>query len=56
MMTGFTDDPWLESAESFADCAGRYAELGFTDIVVHWPRPGTPWDADPRVIERIAPG
>ncbi|WP_346044438.1 LLM class flavin-dependent oxidoreductase [Actinomadura chokoriensis] len=53
-MTGFTDEPWLESPEAFADLAGRYAELGITEIVLHWPRPGTPWEADMKVFEAIA--
>ncbi|MBP2475407.1 alkanesulfonate monooxygenase SsuD/methylene tetrahydromethanopterin reductase-like flavin-dependent oxidoreductase (luciferase family) [Crossiella equi] len=29
----------LESAEAFADGVGRATELGFTDLVTHWPRP-----------------
>jgi alkanesulfonate monooxygenase SsuD/methylene tetrahydromethanopterin reductase-like flavin-dependent oxidoreductase (luciferase family) len=54
LLTGFTEEPWLESATAFEDLAGQYAELGITDIVIHWPRPGTPWDADMKVFERIA--
>lgn len=54
LLTGFTEEPWLASAESFADLAGRYAELGITDIVIHWPRPGTRWAADMKVFEAIA--
>ncbi|WP_067471447.1 LLM class flavin-dependent oxidoreductase [Actinomadura hibisca] len=55
LLTGFTGEPWLESPGAFADLAGRYAELGITDIAVHWPRPGTDWDADMKVFEAIAP-
>ncbi|MGW0519850.1 LLM class flavin-dependent oxidoreductase [Crossiella sp. NPDC003009] len=29
----------LSSPEAFADAVGRAAELGFTDLVTHWPRP-----------------
>jgi alkanesulfonate monooxygenase SsuD/methylene tetrahydromethanopterin reductase-like flavin-dependent oxidoreductase (luciferase family) len=54
LMTGFTDEPWLESVDAFQELAGRYAELGITDIALHWPRPGTQWDADPKVFEAIA--
>ncbi|MFA1544187.1 LLM class flavin-dependent oxidoreductase [Actinomadura monticuli] len=54
LMTGFTEEPWLESAGAFADLAGRYAELGITEIALHWPRPGTPFDADMKVFEAIA--
>ena len=55
LMTGFTDEPWLESPQAFADLAGRYGDLGFEEIVVHWPRPGTAWDADMKVFEAVAP-
>lgn len=54
LLTGFTDEPWLESAAAYDDLAGRYAELGITDVVIHWPRPGTEWDADMGVFEAIA--
>ncbi|MFD0689408.1 LLM class flavin-dependent oxidoreductase [Actinomadura fibrosa] len=54
LLTGFTDEPWLESAAAFDDLAGRYAELGITEIALHWPRPGTPWEADTKVFEAIA--
>ncbi len=54
LLTGFTGEPWLESPGAFADLAGRYAELGITEIVLHWPRPGSPFDADMKVFEAIA--
>jgi alkanesulfonate monooxygenase SsuD/methylene tetrahydromethanopterin reductase-like flavin-dependent oxidoreductase (luciferase family) len=54
LLTGFTDEPWLQSVEAYADLAGRYAELGITDVAVHWPRPGTQWDADMAVFEDVA--
>jgi alkanesulfonate monooxygenase SsuD/methylene tetrahydromethanopterin reductase-like flavin-dependent oxidoreductase (luciferase family) len=54
LLTGFTEEPWLASVGAFEDLAGRYADLGVTDVAVHWPRPGTPWDADPHVFEEIA--
>ncbi|MEV4255965.1 LLM class flavin-dependent oxidoreductase [Spirillospora sp. NPDC049652] len=54
LLTGFTGEPWLESAESYADLAGRYAELGITDIVLHWPRPDSDWAADMKVFESVA--
>ena len=53
LLTGFTDEPWLESVGAFEDLAGRYAALGITAIAVHWPRPGSEWDADPAVFEEI---
>lgn len=54
LLTGFTDEPWLESADAFADLAGRYAELGITDIAIHWPRPDSDWDCDPAVFAQVA--
>ena len=54
LLTGFTDEPWLASTAAYDDLAGRYAELGITDVAVHWPRPGTEWDADLDVFEAIA--
>ena len=44
----------LSSVGAFADCAGRAAELGFTDLVVHWPRADEPYAGDERVLEQIA--
>ncbi|HEY5224557.1 MAG TPA: LLM class flavin-dependent oxidoreductase [Microbacteriaceae bacterium] len=29
----------LESVDSFRDAVGRATELGFTDVITHWPRP-----------------
>ncbi|TIC79625.1 LLM class flavin-dependent oxidoreductase [Nocardioides sp. GY 10113] len=54
LLTGFSGEPWLESVGAYQDLAGRYAELGITDVAVHWPRPGTEWDADMAVFEAIA--
>ena len=31
--------PPVYSAAAFTDAAGRAAELGFTDVLLHWPRP-----------------
>ncbi|WP_199487726.1 LLM class flavin-dependent oxidoreductase [Actinomadura spongiicola] len=54
LLTGFSGEPWLESPGSFDDLAGRYAELGVTEIALHWPRPGSAFDADMKVFETIA--
>ncbi len=56
LLTGFTPDrdrP-LQSLDAFVDFAGRHVELGFTDIVVHWPIPDSVFAADEKVFERIA--
>ncbi|MGW4602443.1 LLM class flavin-dependent oxidoreductase [Streptomyces sp. NPDC004532] len=56
LLTGFTPDRGrpLESLDAFVDFAGRHQELGFTDLVVHWPIPDSDFAADEKVFERIA--
>ncbi|WP_222870287.1 LLM class flavin-dependent oxidoreductase [Actinomadura decatromicini] len=54
LLTGFSEEPWLDSTAAFDDLAGRYAELGVTEIVLHWPRPGSAFDADMKVFEAVA--
>ena len=44
----------LTSREAFADAAGRAAQLGFTDVVTHWPREQGPYAGDVRVLEQVA--
>jgi alkanesulfonate monooxygenase SsuD/methylene tetrahydromethanopterin reductase-like flavin-dependent oxidoreductase (luciferase family) len=53
VLVGHRERP-LASVEAFRDVAGRYAEAGFSDLVVHWPRPGEPFEADMAVLERVA--
>jgi hypothetical protein len=56
LLTGFTPDrdrP-LRSLDAFVDFAGRHQELGFTEIVIHWPIPDSDFAADQKVFERIA--
>ena len=33
----------LSASVAFAEMAGRAADLGFTDVVTHWPRPEDPY-------------
>lgn len=45
----------LKDMATFRDFVARYEELGFTDLVIHDPRPQDPfWDDDPSMIEQIA--
>ncbi|WP_369145358.1 LLM class flavin-dependent oxidoreductase [Streptomyces sp. R44] len=56
LLTGFTPDrngP-LESVDAFVDFAGRHRELGFTEIVIHWPIADSLFATDPTVFENIA--
>ncbi|MFD7391677.1 LLM class flavin-dependent oxidoreductase [Streptomyces sp. NPDC059852] len=56
LLTGFTPDRArpLGSLDAFVDFAGRHQELGFTEIVVHWPIPDSDFAADMKVFEQIA--
>lgn len=44
----------LESTGFFADQLGRAEELGFTDVVVHWPRNDDPYRGSVGVLEEVA--
>jgi alkanesulfonate monooxygenase SsuD/methylene tetrahydromethanopterin reductase-like flavin-dependent oxidoreductase (luciferase family) len=44
----------LSSFEAFVDWAGRYRELGITELILHWPVPDSPFAADQKVFERVA--
>ena len=44
----------LESLDLYTEMAGRAAELGFTDVVTHWPRPDSPYAGTERVLEEVA--
>jgi alkanesulfonate monooxygenase SsuD/methylene tetrahydromethanopterin reductase-like flavin-dependent oxidoreductase (luciferase family) len=54
-LTGF--DPaecWLDSVASYTDLAGRAAELGFTDVILHRARNTEPFLGNWRIFEDIA--
>ncbi|MDT0166669.1 LLM class flavin-dependent oxidoreductase [Actinotalea sp. AC32] len=44
----------LASVDVLEDAVGRAAGLGFTDLVVHWPRPDGVYAGDERVLEEVA--
>ncbi|MFF2007788.1 LLM class flavin-dependent oxidoreductase [Streptomyces sp. NPDC058195] len=54
LLTGFTPDRPLDSFDAFVDFAGTHFELGFTEIVIHTPIPGSDFAADEKTFERIA--
>jgi len=54
-LAGNTDERPLASVTAFTDFAGRYRDLGFTDLVFHHPRPDDPaWADNPEIVEAIA--
>ncbi|WP_439385507.1 LLM class flavin-dependent oxidoreductase [Amycolatopsis lexingtonensis] len=44
----------LSSVEAFRDAVGRAGELGFTDVISHWPRSSTPYEGREAVLEQVA--
>ena len=44
----------LASFEAFVDWAGKYREVGITELVLHWPIADSEFAADMKVFERIA--
>ncbi len=44
----------LESADLFTEMVGRAGELGFTDVVTHWPRPDGVYAGTEAVLEEVA--
>ena len=44
----------LSSADAFTDATGRAAALGFTDVVVHWPRRSGWYAGSEKVLETVA--
>ena len=44
----------LSSVTVFEEMVGRAGELGFTDVITHWPRPDGPYAGDVGVLEQAA--
>ncbi|HEX6312673.1 MAG TPA: LLM class flavin-dependent oxidoreductase [Acidimicrobiia bacterium] len=54
-LIGNTEGRPLASVDTFVEFAGRYAALGFTDLVFHHPVPGDPvWNEPETIVEDIA--
>jgi alkanesulfonate monooxygenase SsuD/methylene tetrahydromethanopterin reductase-like flavin-dependent oxidoreductase (luciferase family) len=43
VVTGPQLSPCLDSVDSFTDAVASYANVGVTDLVLHWPRPDGPF-------------
>ena len=44
----------MTSVDAFVDWAGRHAQLGVSELVLHWPLPDSVFDCDAAVFEKIA--
>lgn len=53
VVTGPQLSACTESSESFRDAIGRYAEVGATDLVLHWPRPQDPYAGSLDSFEKV---
>lgn len=54
-LIGNTDERPLTSVDEFVEFAGRYREMGFTDLVFHHPRADDPvWTEPEDMVERLA--
>jgi alkanesulfonate monooxygenase SsuD/methylene tetrahydromethanopterin reductase-like flavin-dependent oxidoreductase (luciferase family) len=51
VVTGPLLDPGYGSVASFRHTVGCYADAGATDLVVHWPRSGPPFEGDEAAFE-----
>jgi alkanesulfonate monooxygenase SsuD/methylene tetrahydromethanopterin reductase-like flavin-dependent oxidoreductase (luciferase family) len=44
----------MSSVDAFTDAVGRARELGFTDVITHWPRESSWYAGDEKVLEAVA--
>ena len=56
VLTGPRLTSGLSSLDEFEDTVGRFAAIGITDLVVHWPRASDPYRADHSIFEQIFAG
>jgi alkanesulfonate monooxygenase SsuD/methylene tetrahydromethanopterin reductase-like flavin-dependent oxidoreductase (luciferase family) len=54
LLDGLSNERPLASLDAFVDWAGRYRQLGITELVVHWPEPESLYNSDMKIFERIA--
>jgi len=54
LLDGLSNERPLVSLNAFVDWAGRYRDLGISELVVHWPEPDSLFDFDMTTFERIA--
>jgi alkanesulfonate monooxygenase SsuD/methylene tetrahydromethanopterin reductase-like flavin-dependent oxidoreductase (luciferase family) len=54
LLNGLSSEKPLTSLDRFVDWAGRYQELGMTELIVHWPEPNSLFETDMTTFETIA--
>lgn len=53
VLTGPRLDGGLDSIETFRATLAAYADVGVTDLVVHWPRPEPPYEGDDNILTEL---
>ena len=53
VLTGPRLDGGLSSPQAFHETVSRYAEIGVTDLVLHWPRASSPYAGDHQQFEQL---
>ena len=53
VLTGSRLDGGLASIDAWRATRDAYAQVGATDLVVHWPRPTDPYQGDPAILEHL---
>ena len=54
LLQGLSSERPLDSVDAFVEWAGRYRDLGITELALHWPVPDSVFASDPETFERIA--
>jgi len=54
LLNGLSTERPLVSLDAFVDWAGRYQELGITELVLHWPEPNSLFESDMKIFETVA--
>lgn len=54
LLNGLSAERPLVSLDAFVDWAGRYQELGISELVIHWPEANTLFESDVNIFEAIA--
>jgi alkanesulfonate monooxygenase SsuD/methylene tetrahydromethanopterin reductase-like flavin-dependent oxidoreductase (luciferase family) len=54
LLSGLHNVPRLSTVEEFVDWASGYKELGIDELILHWPEPNSPYEADVSAFEEIA--
>jgi hypothetical protein len=52
-LSGFSSARLFSSVDAFVDYCGRYSELGFTDVIVHYPQEHSRFAMEEHTFARV---